>query len=151
MHHVVEAIALPFLNPEMKTPKLATEGSAGLDIQANIAEPLLLKAGETVLVPSGFKIHIGNPAFAGLLFPRSGLGHKHGIVLGNLTGIIDSDYQGELKVSLWNRGASDYIVQPGERIAQLLLMPVVQPVLQLVSAFSASTRGEGGFGSSGRV
>lgn len=131
-------------------PTYATEGSAGLDLRACLDGPLVLMPGESSLIRTGLAIHIADPAFAGLVLPRSGLGHKHGIVLGNLVGLIDSDYQGELMVSCWNRGKDSFTIQPGERIAQYVLVPVVQAEFRLVDDFVESSRGEGGFGSSGR-
>lgn len=131
-------------------PKHATSGSAGMDLRACIDEPLTVKPGETVLIDTGIAIYIGDPNFAATILPRSGLGHKHGIVLGNLVGLIDSDYQGPLKVSCWNRGDTAYTVEPGERIAQLVILPVVMAQFDIVSAFDATERGEGGFGSSGK-
>ncbi len=131
-------------------PTYATPGSAGLDIRACIDTPITLKPGETTLIPSGMAIHIGNPHYAALLLPRSGLGHKHGIVLGNLVGLIDSDYQGQIFVSTWNRGSAEFTIQPMERIAQLIFVPVAQVAFNVVSAFDESSRGEGGFGSTGK-
>jgi len=131
-------------------PTYATEGSAGLDLRACLDAPLVLAPGETSLIRTGLAIHISDPAFAGLVLPRSGLGHKHGIVLGNLVGLIDSDYQGELMVSCWNRGQASFTIEPGERIAQYVLVPVVQADFRLVEDFAESHRGSGGFGSSGR-
>ena len=131
-------------------PAHATAGSAGMDLRACLDAPLTLEPGETRLLPTGLAVHIKDPGLAGMLLPRSGLGHKHGIVLGNLVGLIDSDYQGELKVSCWNRGQAPFTVQPGERIAQFVLVPVVQAEIELVDAFEASIRGAGGFGHSGR-
>jgi dUTP pyrophosphatase len=131
-------------------PSYATEGSAGLDLRAILDEPLTLAPGDSSLIRTGLAIHIEDPAFAGLVLPRSGLGHKHGIVLGNLVGLIDSDYQGELMVSCWNRGKDSFTIQPGERIAQYVLVPVVQAEFRLVESFEESARGAGGFGSSGR-
>ncbi|MGH8493268.1 MAG: dUTP diphosphatase [Moraxellaceae bacterium] len=131
-------------------PAYATEGSAGLDLRACLDAALTLAPGESSLIRTGLAIHIADPAFAGLVLPRSGLGHKHGIVLGNLVGLIDSDYQGELMVSCWNRGKDSFTIQPGERIAQYVLVPVVQAEFRLVDDFVESSRGEGGFGSSGR-
>lgn len=136
---------------EFPLPAYATDGSAGLDLRACIAAPLLLEAGRAELIPTGLSIHVADPGFAAMILPRSGLGHKHGVVLGNLVGLIDSDYQGPLLVSCWNRGASAYTVQPGERIAQLVLVPVVQVELEIVPAFTASERGSGGFGHTGRA
>ncbi|MCC2638830.1 MAG: deoxyuridine 5-triphosphate nucleotidohydrolase [Moraxellaceae bacterium] len=131
-------------------PAYATDGSAGLDLRACLDAPLTLAPGETQLIRTGLAIYIADPAFAGLVLPRSGLGHKHGIVLGNLVGLIDSDYQGELMVSCWNRGNESFTIQPGERIAQYVLVPVVQAAFRVVESFEASDRGAGGFGSSGR-
>ncbi len=131
-------------------PTYATEGSAGLDLRACLDEPLTLAPGETHLIKTGLAVHIADPSYAGLVLPRSGLGHKHGIVLGNLVGLIDSDYQGELMVSCWNRGRESFTIQPGERIAQYVLVPVVQAEFNVVTSFEASARGIGGFGSSGR-
>ena len=130
-------------------PNRATPGSAGLDLRACIDEPLALEPGAELLIGTGLAIHIADPQLAGLIVPRSGLGHKHGVVLGNLVGLIDSDYQGELHISCWNRGRVTYNIQPGERIAQLLLVPVITPELELVDEFVQSERGAGGFGSSG--
>ena len=131
-------------------PQYATEGSAGVDLRACIDAPLELKPGDTQLIPSGIAIHLADPAYAAIVLPRSGLGHKHGIVLGNLVGLIDSDYQGQVFVSCWNRGQTTFTIQPGERIAQLVVVPVVQVEFEVVEEFSASDRGAGGFGSSGR-
>ncbi len=128
-------------------PSYATEGSAGLDLRALLDEPLTIKPGETVLIRTGLAIYIGDPNLAGLILPRSGLGHKHGIVLGNLVGLIDADYQGELMVSCWNRGQDVFVMQPGERLAQYVLVPVVQAEFEVVDEFQASSRGAGGFGS----
>lgn len=131
-------------------PTRATDGSAGIDLRACIDEPLTIKAGETVLVGTGLAIYLADPNFVGLIMPRSGLGHKHGIVLGNLTGVIDADYQGELKVSIWNRSQTDYVLQPAQRMAQYLVVPVIQPDFEVVAEFSdISSRATGGFGSSG--
>jgi dUTP pyrophosphatase len=131
-------------------PQYATPGSAGLDLRACIAAPMTLKPGETNLVPSGIAIHIADSGYAALVLPRSGLGHKHGIVLGNLVGLIDSDYQGQIFVSVWNRGHTEFTMQPMERIAQLIIVPVAQVEFNIVDEFSASSRGEGGFGSTGK-
>lgn len=131
-------------------PSYATPGSAGLDLRACIAAPLVLEPGRTELIPTGLSIHLDDPGLAAVLLPRSGLGHKHGIVLGNLVGLIDSDYQGPLMVSTWNRGQVPFTIEPGERIAQMVVVPVVQVELEVVEAFTASERGAGGFGSSGR-
>ncbi|MDJ0916119.1 MAG: dUTP diphosphatase [Woeseiaceae bacterium] len=130
-------------------PHYATDGSAGLDMRACIDESITVSPGETVLVPTGLAIHIGDPGLAAVLLPRSGLGHKHGLVLGNLTGLIDSDYQGQVFISCWNRGQTAYDVQPGERIAQMVFIPVEQVAFDVVDEFDSSDRGEGGFGSSG--
>ncbi len=130
-------------------PAYATPGSAGLDLRACLDAPLVLKPGQTELIPTGLSIHIGDPALAAIILPRSGLGHKHGIVLGNLVGLIDSDYQGPLMVSCWNRGKADFTVQPMERVAQLVIVPVVQASFRVVTEFGASERGGGGFGSTG--
>ncbi|MBL3555869.1 MULTISPECIES: dUTP diphosphatase [Marinobacter] len=130
-------------------PQYATEGSAGLDLRACLDAPLTLKPGQTELIKTGLSIHIADPSLAAMILPRSGLGHKHGIVLGNLVGLIDSDYQGELMVSCWNRGLTEFTVEVGERIAQLVLVPVVQADFEVVSVFDASQRGDGGFGSTG--
>jgi dUTP pyrophosphatase len=130
-------------------PGYATAGSAGLDLRACIDAPLLLEPGQAALIPTGLSIHIGDPALAAMLLPRSGLGHKHGIVLGNLVGLIDSDYQGPLMVSCWNRGIATYTVQPMERIAQMVIVPVVQAQFRRVDSFESSARGAGGFGSTG--
>jgi dUTP pyrophosphatase len=140
----------PRLGTEFPLPQYATNGSAGLDLRACIADHLTLCAGEAQLIPTGLAIHLEDPSLAAVILPRSGLGHKHGIVLGNLVGLIDSDYQGALMVSCWNRGSVSYQVQPGERIAQLVVVPVVQVGLEIVQDFTASARGAGGFGHSGR-
>jgi dUTP pyrophosphatase len=131
-------------------PAYATPGSAGLDLRACLDAPLLLEPGQSVLIPTGLAIHIADPGLAAIILPRSGLGHKHGIVLGNLVGLIDSDYQGPLMVSCWNRGSANFTVQPMERIAQLVIVPVVQAAFRRVEAFGATERGGGGFGSTGR-
>ncbi|WP_251976999.1 dUTP diphosphatase [Salinicola avicenniae] len=131
-------------------PHYATEGSAGMDLRALLNEPLTLAPGDSELVRTGLAIHIGNPQLAGVVLPRSGLGHKHGIVLGNLVGLIDSDYQGELMISVWNRGQETFILEPGERLAQYVLVPVVQAELEIVEEFVATERAAGGFGHSGR-
>jgi dUTP pyrophosphatase len=132
-------------------PHYATDGSAGLDMRACIDEALTVAPGETVLVPSGLAIHIGDARLAAVLLPRSGLGHKHGLVLGNLTGLIDSDYQGQVFVSIWNRGSKTYEIDPGERIAQMVFVPVEQVAFNVVEEFDDSDRGDGGFGHSGQV
>jgi dUTP pyrophosphatase len=131
-------------------PAYATEGSAGMDLRACIDQPVVLSPAQTQLIATGLAIHIDDPGFAAIILPRSGLGHKHGIVLGNLVGLIDSDYQGQLMVSMWNRGQSPFTIEPGERIAQLVVVPVVQVELEVVEDFADSTRGAGGFGHSGR-
>src|SRR5262245_4492859 len=139
------------LDPRMAEhlPAYATAGSAGLDLRACIDGPITLEPGQAALIPTGLSIHIGDSKLAAMLLPRSGLGHKHGIVLGNLVGLIDSDYQGPLMVSCWNRGVATYVVQPMERIAQMVIVPVVQAHFRVVESFEASARGEGGFGSTG--
>ena len=132
-------------------PHYATPGSAGLDLRACLDAPLVLEPGQAELIPTGLSIHIGDPGLAAMILPRSGLGHKHGIVLGNLVGLIDSDYQGQVMVSVWNRGGAAFTIEPGERIAQLVVVPVVQVEFEIVGEFDASHRGAGGFGSSGRA
>ena len=131
-------------------PAYVTPGAAGLDLRACIEAPLVLNAGETVLIPSGIAIHLADPGLAAMILPRSGLGHKHGIVLGNLVGLIDSDYQGEIKVSLWNRSDTAFEINPLDRIAQLVVFPVLQVSMNIVDAFTESSRAEGGFGSTGK-
>ncbi|MFO7324658.1 MAG: dUTP diphosphatase [Pseudomonadota bacterium] len=131
-------------------PTYATAGSAGLDLRAVLDAPLVLQPGAAELIPTGLAIHIEDPGYAALILPRSGLGHRHGIVLGNLVGLIDSDYQGQLMVSCWNRGHAAFTIEPGERIAQMVVVPVAQVELQVVEDFAASARGSGGFGHSGR-
>ena len=138
------------MGTEFPLPAYATGGSAGLDLRACLAGPLVLEAGRAELIPTGIAIHVDDPTLAALILPRSGLGHKHGIVLGNLVGLIDSDYQGQLMVSCWNRGAQPFTIRPGERIAQLVVVPVVQVELEIVADFAASARGAGGFGHSGQ-
>jgi deoxyuridine 5'-triphosphate nucleotidohydrolase len=140
----------PRLGREFPLPSYATAGSAGMDLRACVEAPLVLAPGRAELIPTGVAIHIADPALAAVILPRSGLGHKHGVVLGNLVGLIDSDYQGPLMVSCWNRSAEPFTVQPGERIAQLVVVPVVQVQLNVVSDFAASQRGGGGFGHTGR-
>ena len=135
---------------EFPLPTYATSGSAGLDLRACLESALEITPGMTTLVPTGLAIHIGDPGLAAVILPRSGLGHKHGIALGNLVGLIDSDYQGQLMVSIWNRGQQSFTLQPGDRLAQLVFVPVVQAEFNLVEDFDASARGEGGFGHSGR-
>ena len=145
-------IDLKILDPRLteQQPGYATAGSAGLDLRAAIEQPLVLQPGATQLIATGLAIHIEDAGYAALILPRSGLGHKHGIVLGNLVGLIDSDYQGQLMVSAWNRSAAAFTIEPMERIAQLVIVPVVQAQFRVVESFDASSRGEGGFGSSGR-
>jgi deoxyuridine 5''-triphosphate nucleotidohydrolase (EC 3.6.1.23) len=138
------------LGAEWPLPQAATAGSAGLDLRACLPAPLTLPPGAAELIPAGFAMHLDDPGYCALLLPRSGLGHKHGIVLGNLVGLIDSDYQGEIRISCWNRGATPYTVEPGERIAQLVVVPVVQAEFEVVERFEESRRGVGGFGHSGR-
>jgi dUTP pyrophosphatase len=138
------------LGTEFPLPAYATAGSAGLDLRALMDAPLEIEPGETHLIPTGMAIHIADPHLAAMILPRSGLGHKHGIVLGNLVGLIDSDYQGQLLVSCWNRGGARFRIEVGERIAQLVIVPVVHARFEIVEEFAASDRGEGGFGHSGR-
>jgi len=140
----------PRIGSEFPLPQYATSGSAGVDLRACVDAPIELRPGDTTLIPSGIAIYLGEPNLAAIVLPRSGLGHKHGIVLGNLVGLIDSDYQGQVFVSCWNRGQTTFTVQPGERIAQLVVVPVVQVEFEVVSDFVATERGAGGFGSSGR-
>ena len=139
------------IGTEYPLPEYATPGSAGLDLRALLDEPLTLLPGQTELIPTGLAIHIGDANLCATILPRSGLGHKHGIVLGNLVGLIDSDYQGPLMVSMWNRGADSFTIEPGDRIAQLVFMPVVQAEFNIVDSFEQTERGEGGFGSSGKA
>lgn len=141
----------PRLGVEFPLPEYATDGSAGMDLRACVNGPLELAPGATELIPTGMAIHIEDPGLAAVLLPRSGLGHKHGVVLGNLVGLIDSDYQGQLMVSCWNRGRDSFTIQPGERIAQMLIVPVVRAQFEVVSEFTASQRGAGGFGHTGRA
>ena len=136
---------------DIPLPEYATPGSAGLDLRACLDEPLTLAAGDCQLIPTGIAIHIGDPGLAATILPRSGLGHRHGIVLGNLVGLIDSDYQGELLISCWNRGATTFEIKPGDRLAQLVVVPVVQVEFEVVEAFERSQRGAGGLGHTGRV
>ena len=138
------------LGKEFPLPDYATDGSAGVDLRACLDEARILEPGNTELIPTGMAIHIGDPTLAAVLLPRSGLGHKHGIVLGNLVGLIDSDYQGQVFVSCWNRGSDSFTIQPGDRIAQMVLVPVVQARFEIVEEFDPSLRGAGGFGHSGR-
>ena len=148
----MKTIDIKVLDPRMKEqlPAYATSGSAGLDLRACIAEPVTIVPGSTHLIPTGLAIHIADPGYAAMILPRSGLGHKHGIVLGNLVGLIDSDYQGELMVSTWNRGSTAFVLNPMERLAQLVIVPVLQVAFNVVDSFDASVRGEGGFGSTGK-
>jgi dUTP pyrophosphatase len=154
MNAVMQKIALKVLDPRLGTefplPAYATTASAGLDLRAMLAEPLTLEGGASALIPSGISIHIGDPDVCAMVLPRSGLGHKHGIVLGNLVGLIDADYQGPLMISCWNRSDSAFTIAPGERIAQLVFAPIVRATFDVVEDFAPSARGEGGFGSSGR-
>jgi dUTP pyrophosphatase len=145
-------LEVKILDPRMRDqlPHYATTGAAGLDLRAAIDNPLNLDPGETQLIPTGMAIHIGDPRYAALILPRSGLGHKHGIVLGNLVGLIDSDYQGQLFVSCWNRGRTAFTLNPMERLAQLVIVPVLQAEFKIVDEFAESHRGEGGFGSTGK-
>lgn len=149
MHALQAKILDPRLGQDFPLPHYATPGSAGLDLRAMLQQDTVLAPGQTLLIPTGLSIYIGDPALAAMILPRSGLGHKHGIVLGNLVGLIDSDYQGELMVSCWNRGHSAFTLTVGERIAQLVLVPVVQAHFELVDSFDESQRGTGGFGHSG--
>lgn len=145
-------IDIKILDTRLQTqlPSYATPGSAGLDLRACTEQPLAVRPGETQLIPTGVAIHIADPSYAAVVLPRSGLGHKHGIVLGNLVGLIDSDYQGQIFVSCWNRGQTEFLLNPMERIAQLVIIPVVQAQFNVVENFEVSHRGEGGFGSTGR-
>ncbi|KTD56864.1 deoxyuridine 5'-triphosphate nucleotidohydrolase (dUTPase) (dUTP pyrophosphatase) [Legionella sainthelensi] len=151
---MTQAIQLKILDSRIgdtiPLPAYATHGSAGLDLRVCINEPIQIAPQETILLPTGISIYIADPKLAAVILPRSGLGHKNGIVLGNLVGLIDSDYQGELKISCWNRGVEHFTINPGERIAQLVFVPVVQAAFEIVDEFIESARGEGGFGSSGR-
>lgn len=151
MHEIQLKILNPRVGKDFELPQYASPGSAGMDLRACINEPLVIHPGTTHLIPTGIAIHIGDPGLAAMILPRSGLGHKHGLVLGNLVGLIDSDYQGELMISCWNRGTAVYTVQPGERIAQLLIVPVIQAQFRLVEQFDDSERGTGGFGHSGTL
>lgn len=149
----MKAIELKILNPkigkQIPLPAYATEGSAAVDLRACIDETITLEPGKTILIPTGIAIHINDPGLAATILPRSGLGHKHGIVLGNLTGLIDSDYQGQLFISCWNRGDTTFSIEDGDRIAQMMFIPVVQAEFEIVEDFNLSSRGEGGFGHSG--
>ncbi|MCP0913664.1 MULTISPECIES: dUTP diphosphatase [Legionella] len=151
MEHTIQLKILDSrIGDTIPLPTYATSGSAGLDLRACIDAPLQVAAQETILIPTGIAIYIADPNLAAVILPRSGLGHKHGIVLGNLVGLIDSDYQGELKISCWNRNQEHFTINPGERIAQLVFLPIVKADFKLVNSFSETSRGEGGFGSSGR-
>ena len=150
MNDVQVRIVNDKIGHEIELPTYATQGSAGLDLRACLTDGVILTPGATELIPTGIAIYLEDPSLAAMILPRSGLGHKHGIVLGNLVGLIDSDYQGELMVSVWNRGEESFTVTPGDRIAQLVIVPVVQAHFNLVESFEASERGTGGFGSSGR-
>lgn len=152
----MKQVQVKILNPKIGNddkfplPHRATDGSAGIDLRACIDEPITIKAGDSQLIGTGLAIYIQDPDYVGLIMPRSGLGHKHGIVLGNLTGVIDADYQGELMVSIWNRSQTDYVLQPGEKMAQYLVVPIARPTFEIVAEFSdISVRGDGGFGSTG--
>ena len=149
MNRIQLKILDPRLGRELPLPAYATDGSAGMDLRALLDAPLDLAPGQTTLLRTGLAIYIANPGLAAVILPRSGLGHKHGIVLGNLVGLIDSDYQGELMVSCWNRGQTPFVINPGERIAQLVIVPVVRAEFELVSEFQSSQRGTGGFGHTG--
>lgn len=149
-HRLKVRVLDPRVGRDYPLPAYATAGSAGLDLRAILDAPLELAPGATALLPTGLAIHLDDPGLAAIILPRSGLGHKHGIVLGNLVGLIDSDYQGQLMVSCWNRGQAAFTVQPGERIAQLVVVPIVQVEFDLVDDFASSARGAGGFGHSGR-
>ncbi len=151
----MSGIKLKILDPRLGTdfplPHYATEGAAGLDLRACVPAPRVLRPGQVELIPSGLALHIADPGLAAVVLPRSGLGHKHGIVLGNLVGLIDSDYQGEVMISCWNRGQDDFTIEPGERIAQLVLVPVVRAQFEIVAEFPLSARGGQGFGHTGRL
>jgi dUTP pyrophosphatase len=152
MEHAIQLKILdPRVGDTIALPSYATPGSAGLDLRVCIDEPLQIAAFETVLLPTGLSIYIADPGLAAVILPRSGLGHKHGIVLGNLVGLIDSDYQGELKISCWNRNQEHFTINPGDRIAQLVFLPVVRVGFSVVDSFTETSRGQGGFGSSGRA
>lgn len=152
---MIKNIQLKILNPKLKKdyslPQYATHASAGLDLRACVDNAITLEPGDTTLVPTGLAIHIGDPHMAATILPRSGLGHKHGIVLGNLVGLIDADYQGELMVSCWNRGKQSFTIEPGERIAQLVFLPIIRVNFEEVETFESSERGVGGFGHTGRT
>jgi dUTP pyrophosphatase len=148
----MKSVALKILDDRMREflPSYATPGAAGLDLRACLQAPLTVQPGATVLIPTGLAIHIDDPGYAAMILPRSGLGHKHGIVLGNLVGLIDSDYQGQLMVSTWNRGDTPFTLEPMDRLAQMVIVPVAQVAFEVVTEFQASARGAGGFGSTGR-
>lgn len=148
----MKTIDIKIMDERMRAllPAYATPGSAGLDLRACIDAPLTIEAGATVLVPTGLAIHVADPGYCAMILPRSGMGHKNGIVLGNLVGLIDSDYQGQLMISTWNRGQNSFVLQPLDRLAQLVIVPVVQVAFNIVDAFDASDRGTGGFGSTGQ-
>lgn len=151
MQHTIQLKILdPRLGSEIPLPQYATEGSAGLDLRACLDQPYELFSGATTLISTGLALHIDDPNIAATILPRSGLGHRHGIVLGNLVGLIDSDYQGPLMISCWNRGEATYLIEPGERIAQLVIVPVLRADFKIVDEFSVTDRGKGGFGSSGK-
>lgn len=151
MHKKIQLKVLnPLIGDKFPLPTYATSGSAGMDLRACLEAPLTVAPGETKLIDTGFSIFIGDPTLAATILPRSGLGHKHGIVLGNLVGLIDSDYQGPLMVSCWNRSDTAYTIEPGERIAQLVILPVIKAAFEVVNEFEESERGDGGFGSTGR-
>ncbi len=151
MRSIQVKILDPRLGAEFPLPNYATGGSAGMDLRAMVTQPMVLEPGTAELIPTGVAIHIQDPGLAGMILPRSGLGHRHGIVLGNLVGLIDSDYQGPLLLSCWNRGQQSFRIEVGERIAQLVLVPVEQVALDVVESFATSTRGVAGFGHSGRL
>ncbi len=151
MNKIQLKILDPRIGTEFPLPHHATPGSAGVDLRACLDEPLKLQPGQTELIPSGIAIHIEDPGLAAVLLPRSGLGHKHGIVLGNLVGLIDSDYQGQVFISCWNRGNETFTIEPGERIAQMVILPVVQAQFDIVTEFNESSRSEGGFGHTGKA
>lgn len=151
MHTIEYKILDPRVGNSIPLPEYASDGSAGLDLRACLDSTLILEPGETTLIPTGLAIYIANPAYAGMILPRSGLGHKHGIVLGNLVGLIDSDYQGQLFVSCWNRSDTAFDIEIGTRIAQLVIVPVVQVAFSAVTDFTETDRGEGGFGSTGKT
>ena len=150
MHSIQLKILDPRIGREVPLPEYATEGSAGMDLRACLETPLTVQPGETHLIPTGIAVHIADPGLAAVILPRSGLGHKHGIVLGNLVGLIDADYQGQVYISVWNRGSRPFTIEVGERIAQMVIVPVVKARFEVVETFAESRRGAGGFGHSGR-